>query len=191
MKAKIILLSKVLSFSFLLLTVNVNAQWQQTSLTNTYQVTAIAILGSNTFVGTEGNGVFLSQDSGTTWNATNNGLTNEYVTSLAASGSNIFAGTSSIGVWENELSDITTGIEKTNNNVDNIMVYPNPTANNLTIISPQNAVIEITNIQGQLIKTLTTTGNKTNINVSALPSGVYIVQVKTEKGVEVRKFVKE
>ena len=37
----------------------------------------------------------------------------------------------------------------------------------------------------------TPSGNKTNVDVSALPCGVYVVEVKTEKGVEVKKFVKE
>lgn len=74
---------------------------------------------------------------------------------------------------------------------DAVIIYPNPTNNNLTIESPPQAVIEITNIQGQLIKTLATTGNKTYIDVSALLGGVYIVEVKTEKGIEVKKFIKE
>jgi len=73
----------------------------------------------------------------------------------------------------------------------NISVYPSPSANSLTIEGPQSDIIEISNIQGQLIKTFTAIGNKTNIDVSALPSGVYVVQVKTEKGVAVSKFVKE
>jgi hypothetical protein len=70
----------------------------------------------------------------------------------------------------------------------------------MTIESPQEevgsdgkreSVIEITNIEGQLIKTFTTIGNKTNINVATLPDGVYIVEMKTEKGFAVGKFIKE
>jgi hypothetical protein len=72
-----------------------------------------------------------------------------------------------------------------------ILVYPNPATINLTIETPQKAVIEITNIQGQLVKTIKATGNKTNIDVSALPGGVYIVQAKTVNGVSVSKFIKE
>ena len=67
----------------------------------------------------------------------------------------------------------------------------NPADDYITIEALQDAVIEITNIQGQLIKNFATTGNKTNIDVSAFPSGVYVVEVKTEKGVEVKKFIKE
>jgi hypothetical protein len=29
------------------------------------------------------------------------------------------------------------------------------------------------------------------INITDMPSGVYVVEVKTEKGIEVKKFVKE
>jgi hypothetical protein len=74
---------------------------------------------------------------------------------------------------------------------NNFIMYPNPVVNNLIIESSHAVVIEITNIEGQLIKTLATTDNKTFIDVFSFPSGVYIVKVKTEKGIEVRKFVKE
>lgn len=77
-------------------------------------------------------------------------------------------------------------------------VYPNPTIDNLTIETPpvlpvgrQISIIEILNIQGQLLKTLTSSDNITSIDVSTFKSGVYVVEVKTEKGVVVKKFVKE
>ena len=90
----------------------------------------------------------------------------------------------------NKIYVVITGINNLSDN-KNINIYPNPTFDNLTIESPQSAVIEITNIQGQLIKTFATTGNKTNIDVSAFPCGMYVVEVRMEKGVEVKKFVKE
>ena len=93
--------------------------------------------------------------------------------------------------------DNTAGIEEINNNAGNIAVFPNPVTDNITIETTKmaggcglEAVIEITNIQGQLIKTIKATGNKTNISVSAFPSGLYFVKVETEKGTEVRKFIK-
>jgi hypothetical protein len=46
-----------------------------------------------------------------------------------------------------------------------------------------NEVLEFTNIQGQLIKTITTNG-KTKINISTFLFGVYIVEIKAEKGKE-------
>jgi Secretion system C-terminal sorting domain len=84
----------------------------------------------------------------------------------------------------------TVGINE-NSFADVVHIYPNPANDNFTIISPQSAVIEITNIQGQLIKTIAACSNKTNVDVSALQSGVYIVEVTTEKGIAVKKFIKE
>lgn len=85
----------------------------------------------------------------------------------------------------------TVGIEETNTNESNIAVYPNPATDNITIECPMSSQIEISNIEGQLLKTLMSSNSKTNIDVSTLPCGVYVVKVKTEKGVTVRKFIKE
>ena len=87
--------------------------------------------------------------------------------------------------------DLPNGIDNINQNSILISFFPNPTVDNLTIETPPHSTIEISNIEGQLIKTLTASGTKTNVDVSALPCGVYVVQVKTEKGVGVRKFIKE
>jgi hypothetical protein len=70
-------------------------------------------------------------------------------------------------------------------------IYPNPVIDNLTIESQQKSTIEISNIQGQLVKTITASEGKTNIDVSSFPCGVYVVQVKNENGVAVKKFIKE
>ena len=85
---------------------------------------------------------------------------------------------------------VITGIKESTHN-DFITIFPNPANNYITIEVPQQATIEITNIQGKLIKTLAAKSNKTNIDVSAFSSGVYFVKVKTEKGIMVKKFVKE
>jgi hypothetical protein len=80
------------------------------------------------------------------------------------------------------------------------VMFPNPATNTITIdISKaavcngikQNTVIEITNIQGQLINTFATNTGKTIVDVSAFPSGVYFVKVKTTNGIAVKKFIKE
>jgi len=70
-------------------------------------------------------------------------------------------------------------------------IYPNPSNETVIIEAPQQSTIEITNIQGRLIETLATTGNKTTIDVSALARGMYFVKIKTERGVAVKKFIKE
>ncbi|MFH1005001.1 MAG: YCF48-related protein [Bacteroidota bacterium] len=81
------------------------------------------------------------------------------------------------------ITDITT--------INNFIIYPNPATDNITIESPQQAVMEISNIQGQLIKTLVTSNNKTSVDVSAFSNGMYFIKAKTEKGIAIKKFVKE
>jgi hypothetical protein len=72
-----------------------------------------------------------------------------------------------------------------------VNIFPNPTTNYLTIETSQKATIEIINIQGQIIKTLQTTEDKINVDVSALPGGVYIIKLNTAERSVVRKFVKQ
>jgi PKD repeat protein len=76
------------------------------------------------------------------------------------------------------------------NNVS-FSIYPNPVTNNLTIESSQQAIIEIFNIQGQLIENLAASSRKTIIDISDFPNGVYVMEMKTDKGIAVKKFVKE
>ncbi|MFH0893938.1 MAG: T9SS type A sorting domain-containing protein [Bacteroidota bacterium] len=71
-------------------------------------------------------------------------------------------------------------------------VYPNPVTDNILIITTTDlATIRILNIHGQLMKTISSNTNKTSVDISAFPSGLYLVEVKTNTGIEVRKFVKE
>ena len=77
------------------------------------------------------------------------------------------------------------------NNELNISLYPNPAFNKLNIETPSASEIEILNIQGQLIKRIAANENNTSIDISAFAKGMYFIKVKTEKGLVVKKFVKE
>jgi len=72
-----------------------------------------------------------------------------------------------------------------------LTIFPNPATDILTIKTLQNPTIEILNVEGQLIKTITIKGNKTSIDVSAFSNGMYFLKAKTENGMTMRKFVKE
>ena len=92
-----------------------------------------------------------------------------------------------------------------------IKVYPNPSTDNITIETTQAAVgsmqeavcsVEIYNLLGEKVYQSLVTSHSSlgilpmtnapmTINVADFQSGVYVVEVKTEKGGAVRKFVKE
>jgi len=75
-----------------------------------------------------------------------------------------------------------------------IKIYPNPANDVITIESPffkQAQVISVCDVQGQLISSINTNAKKTNVDISALSKGVYIVEVKTVNGFLVKKLIKE
>ena len=75
-----------------------------------------------------------------------------------------------------------------------ILIYPNPVTNELRIQSAELKIeeMEIHNVMGELILEQQTTNNKQQtFDVSLLPSGIYFVKVKTDKGMGAAKFVKQ
>ncbi len=73
----------------------------------------------------------------------------------------------------------------------NILVFPNPTKDKITIFIPEKSTIEILNINGQIIKTIESDNKQTTIDLNNLSSGVYIVKVKTDKEIVTKKIIKE
>jgi aspartyl aminopeptidase len=51
-----------------------------------------------------------------------------------------------------------------------------------------NAIFDIS---GKMVKTIMVSGDKLNINVADLNSGVYLINLYNEKGVQTGKFVKK
>ena len=75
--------------------------------------------------------------------------------------------------------------------LDRILVYPNPTSEVLFISSEGAAVqtIAIYDPLGQLIREQT--GEVTQVDVSALPQGVYFMEINFDDGKTVQKFIKK
>ncbi len=70
-----------------------------------------------------------------------------------------------------------------------IKVYPNPITKNLHIKTTEELKsIELYNTNGQLILK---TQKTSNISVSQLPKGIYIIKINTEKGVFSSKIIKQ
>jgi len=77
------------------------------------------------------------------------------------------------------------------NSIDdgNIVMYPNPAKNIITIYNDRYVInnIEIIDITGKILKQLTVENNQISVNVNDLEKGVYFVNINTEK----TKIVKE
>jgi hypothetical protein len=74
---------------------------------------------------------------------------------------------------------------------DNIVIFPNPSMNIITIETSKQCTIEISNIEGQIIKTSSIANTTTSVDLTDLSSGVYIVRAKTDKEVTTKKIIKE
>lgn len=71
------------------------------------------------------------------------------------------------------------------------LLFPNPVSNVLTIEGErESGSIEIIDISGKVLIGLETTGQTTNVDVSKLPSGTYMVQVLTGDQLWQQRFVK-
>jgi hypothetical protein len=177
-------------------------QWSALGAGTNGTVNALTVYNGNLYAGgaftqADGNIVnYIAKWDGTNWSDVAGGR-NDEIFALATFQGGLYAG----GKFSGGINDTArylakyidstyTGLTEISKNIC-IAVFPNPTTNNLIIVATQQAVIEITNIQGQLIKTFAANEGKTSFDVSELPSGVYVVEVRTEKGVEVRKFIKE
>lgn len=83
-----------------------------------------------------------------------------------------------------------TGVNEVTASSD-IFVFPNPAGNTLTIGCNQKSVLEIINSEGQILKKLTVKDLQTAVDISNLSAGIYIIKIRTDEGIEVKKFIKQ
>ena len=85
---------------------------------------------------------------------------------------------------------IVTGIAE-NNEQNDFIVSPNPTSGQFQITSDELRItnVEIYNVLGEKVYSLNHSFTHSLINLSAQPSGVYFLQIKTEQGNMTKKIV--
>jgi len=85
-----------------------------------------------------------------------------------------------------------TGLEQEQIEMQNAVLYPNPTKDILKVVLPnaeQNCKYEIVNTLGEIQSNGTLT--ETSLNVQELNKGIYLLRLYTKKGIVHLKFVKE
>lgn len=97
--------------------------------------------------------------------------------------------------WLIQNNTVSTGIEKNNNSIS-FNLFPNPAERIINVIIDigtdfQNSTLYIYDMQGQLLKQQPVLQSNSGIDISIIEKGMYIVKVKTEKGIAVKRFVKE
>ena len=71
--------------------------------------------------------------------------------------------------------------------VDGMMIYPNPTRDNLTVMAENMNRITIVNTMGQVLYDQEVIGDSKDINMSQLEAGIYMVRITTENGVATQR----
>lgn len=72
-------------------------------------------------------------------------------------------------------SVLTVGIDTVNVNYS-LLLYPNPATNMVSVSSNGINTLELLDVSGKLIRAQTVTGERTDIDISSLPSGFYIIR---------------
>ena len=100
------------------------------------------------------------------------------------------SGTVSQGVQQ-AYEIFTTGIKETELNIS-LSIFPNPTADNLTLqISDYNnekLSYQLFDMQGKLLNNGQVTAQQTQINTSSLPSATYFINVVNQENKKVQSF---
>lgn len=99
-----------------------------------------------------------------------------------------------LGLSSNEINMATLGITE-NNAVLGVKVYPNPMVNNQFFVSLpstiENATIELYGLDGKQLMKREVKKTIEEVNVSgAIPSGVYLLKINSDKGIQTVKIVK-
>lgn len=99
------------------------------------------------------------------------------------------------GDYETSLSinvDNITGVVTLENNEADVVLFPNPSSNILTIDNRSTDLkmkeITIFNVLGAIVYKNAVTGNRNEVAVGQLASGIYSVRILTSKGYVIRKF---
>ena len=169
---------------------------------NTPYVGAITKIDGKIFVGLwgsdlyffstfHGGKVIVSSDSCATWADMSNNLSDFPISTIESDGANVYVGVDGRGIWKRPLSDF-SGIDNefANNSVN---ISPNPATSTLNITCPpsQNISVTLFNLMGEQVMQRHFTGTKESLDISSLPSGMYIIKVSGSDWEVQRKGVKQ
>lgn len=177
--------------------------------------TAIAVSGTNLFVGATGSGgIFLLTTNSTNWLAVDSGLTNKNICVLTIKNDTLYTLINDsthhdstgyhiyTGIWKKSLSEMITAIRDNENSLSTRFFlsqnYPNPFNPSTTIKYqiPKNAhvVIKLYDVVGRELRTLVNQEQragyyKYTLDASRLPSGVYFYGLQAGSYSETKKLL--
>lgn len=160
------------------------------------EVTSFTSVENNLFVATDSNGIYFTSDYGAHWIDENQGLTDSSILSLAIQGDELLAGTANSGVWRRPLAEMIppSSVASFPAQPDSIVAYPNPGGDDVTVSAPGISGI----VQASLIsetgavvwrKDITMSGSSLRLYLASVPSGTYVLELKSGTGSRTCKLV--
>lgn len=170
------------------------ANWNQmsTGLPSQANIRCLYVNDTIIFTGTGDGAVFTSLDYGNTWLNISGGLSGSPVLSLWAFEDYLYAGMNAEGVWKFPLSLI-TGTNEIETNIK-LHIYPNPSSDMITVETAQvydNSFLSLYSMTGQELIKQDIEGHRTQIDISTLTPGIYLVKYGSKDRVSTSSFVKE
>lgn len=174
--------------------------WQNRALSSqsipNLSITAIAANDSTAFVGTT-QGVFVSRDSGKTWQQENAGLANQRITALALTQTAAFVGTEA-GMFRTSLVQGGTGVPLGFEPL-NVGVFPNPAVSLISITASLRAAsvvrVSLFSANGSSVfnryESASAGDYRTEVDISHLPTGAYFVRMEAGATAWVEKIIKK
>lgn len=152
-------------------------------------------------IATDG-GVYSTNNLGTNWYRVGNNMPIIPVYDIEYNPSNnkIFIGTFAMSIMSMSLDSVfTTTTPITNiavndhkNDNSEILIYPNPCSDFINIISKEKIkTISILDINGKIIYQKQVVKEPYKIAINTLPKAMYFAKIETEKGIEIKKFLKD
>lgn len=143
-------------------------------------------------------GIYYSEDNAQSWTEITSNINSTQIhgTGLFVSPTGyLFASPSNSGIFRSAdpVTNSTVGLEDVSDELSTFSVYPNPASDHIIIKSSveSNGEVEITNSLGQIVYAEGTESTNFKVDVSKFKSGVYLLRIKTSKGIETSKFVVE
>ena len=143
------------------------------------------------------NFALLTHDNGETWTSVSDGINcQNYLNAVSCADTVYYIAASNGYVYKSGFADVINGLEETENP---IKIYPNPSAETIfvSLATDFNAGdsdlfrVELSNVSGQVIIQKDFRGNSTVVDITNLPSGIYLLSVKNEKQHFVKKIVRQ
>ncbi len=179
--------------------------WDQRNngLANT-NVRVVALYGNIAFTsilaGTNGGGIFLSENSGVTWRPINDGLGSLSILSLLVAPPFVYAGTFA-GVWRRPVSQLVS-VSETNTNLPATVTlaqnYPNPfnpaTTIRFELPASQHTSLKVFDLLGEEVATLVdgirgAGYHEVSFDGTGLASGVYVYRLQAGSVSQSRKLI--